>query len=120
MLGATGAYLMVFVVLAFATTNHVGKEYISPAKSSSGFVKQMTVWHNLLAIWLGRILISAIERLQIPGVISISGWIQYHLPSYFLWMTALFFGMLLTKKTASSSGVSALSLRRGITKLMLP
>ncbi|ORX38546.1 SPX domain-domain-containing protein [Kockovaella imperatae] len=102
-LGSTGSYIVVFVVLMGATTHHVGKEYISAKDSSSGFSKQMTIWHNLMAIWLWRYLVSAVEGLHIPGVISVLGWIQYHLPTYFLWMTAIFFGMLLTQKTASSS-----------------
>lgn len=105
-LGATGSYISVYVFLFVTTTHHVGKSYIKPDESSSGFTKQMTIWHNLMAIWLWRYLISAIEGLSVPGVISVLGWITYHLPSYFLWMTGVFFAMLLTKKTASGSGVS--------------
>ena len=105
MLGATGSYMVVFGILGLATVNHVGKTFISPTTSSSGFSSQMTIWHNLLAIWLWRYLVSAIEGIGIPGVVSVLGWIQYHLPSYFLWMTGFFFAMLMTAKTASS-GVS--------------
>lgn len=104
-LGSSGSYLAVYIFLFISTTHHLGKDFISPTESSSGFAAQMTIWHNLLAIWLWRYLISAVEGIAIPGLISVRGWITYHLPSYYLWITALFFSMLLTKKTASS-GVS--------------
>lgn len=65
----------------------------------------MTVWHNLLGIWLWRYLVNAVESIQIPGIISVRGWILYHFPSYYLWMTVVFFVMMLSKKTASH-GVS--------------
>ena len=109
-LGSSGSYLAVYFFLFLQTTNHLGKDFISPTESSSGWTSQMTIWHNLLAIWLWRYLISAIETVQIPGIISVKGWILYHLPSYYLWTTALFFVMLLTKKTASG-GVSLVSSR---------
>jgi len=104
-LGASGSYLAVYVFLFIATTHHLGKDFFSPSNSSSAFAAQMTIWHNLLAIWSWRYLISAVESLSIPGLISIRSWVTYHLPSYYLWVTAFFFLMLLTKKTASG-GVS--------------
>ncbi|WWD19771.1 hypothetical protein CI109_104235 [Kwoniella shandongensis] len=59
----------------------------------------MTTWHNLLAIWLWRFLVSAIEGISIPGLISVIGLILHYIPSYFLWMTGFMFAMLMTKKT---------------------
>jgi hypothetical protein len=104
-LGTSGSYFAVYIFLFISTSHHLGKDFISPSDSSSGFAAQMTIWHNLLAIWLWRYLISAVESLSIPGIISVRGWITYHLPSYYLWITTVFFLMLVTKKTASS-GVS--------------
>jgi hypothetical protein len=104
-LGATGSYLAVYSFLFLSTTHHLGKDFISPSASSSGFVAQMTIWHNLLGIWLWRYLVNAVESIQIPGLINVRGWILYHLPSYYLWMTVVFFVMMLTRKTASG-GVS--------------
>ncbi|WVQ94846.1 hypothetical protein IAU59_001929 [Kwoniella sp. CBS 9459] len=98
-LGSIAAYLIVWAFLALSTINSLGRPFIKKDESSSGFYRQMKIWHNLLAIWLWRYLISAIEGISIPGLISVIGLIQYYLPSYFLWMTGLMFAMLITKKT---------------------
>ena len=113
LLGSTGSYMSVYVFLFISTTHHLGKDFVTPSASSSGFSAQMTIWHNLLAIWLWRCLLSAVEGLQIPGVISVQGWILYHLPSYYLWITGAFFLMLMTKKTASG-GVSRIQPTLGV------
>lgn len=105
LLGATGSYLSSYIFLLVFTIHSLGRDYISPTESSSGFQAQQTIWHNLLAIWLWRYLVSAVEGLSVPGLISVRGWVMYHMPSYYLWVTAFFMGMLLTKKTASG-GVS--------------
>jgi len=107
-LAANSSYMLIWGLFALSTINSVGKEFVSPSKSSSGFTRQMTIWHNLLGLWLWRYLVSAVESISIPGVVSVTGLITYHLPSYFLWMTGAFVGMLLTPKTASSDGVSGL------------
>ncbi|WVF67247.1 hypothetical protein IAT40_001995 [Kwoniella sp. CBS 6097] len=98
-LGSIAAYLIVWAFLALSTINSLGRPFIKKDESSSGFYRQMKIWHNLLAIWLWRYLISAIEDISIPGLISVIGLIQYYLPSYFLWMTGFMFAMLMTKKT---------------------
>ncbi|WVR03249.1 hypothetical protein IAU60_000240 [Kwoniella sp. DSM 27419] len=98
-LGSTAAYVTVWAFLALSTINSLGRPFIRKEDSSSGFYTQMTIWHNLLAIWLWRYLISAIEGISIPGLVSVIGIIQYHLPSYFLWVIGFMFAMLMTKKT---------------------
>jgi len=67
----------------------------------------MTIWHNLLAMWLWRYLISGIEGISIPGVVSIIDLIIHYLPSYFLLTTAFLLAMLVTKKTSDTEKVSA-------------
>jgi len=68
----------------------------------------MIVWHNLLAIWLWRYFVSALEAIGIPGIVSILGLLLYYIPTYFLWMTGFFFLMLITKKIGSKEYVSPL------------
>nr|XP_019010484.1 uncharacterized protein I206_04953 [Kwoniella pini CBS 10737]OCF49265.1 hypothetical protein I206_04953 [Kwoniella pini CBS 10737] len=97
-LGSVAAYVTVWCFLALSTINILGETFIAKDESSSGFFRQMKIWHNLMAIWLWRYLISAIEGISIPGIISVIGLIQYYLPSYFLWMTGFMFAMLMTKK----------------------
>ena len=84
----------------FSTITTVAHPIPDKQKSTSAYVKLMVAWHNLLAIWLWRYLISAIENISVPGVFSVAGWAEYHLPTYWLWMTAWIGAMLLTKKTA--------------------
>ncbi|KAK8853343.1 hypothetical protein IAR55_004047 [Kwoniella newhampshirensis] len=98
-LGGTAAYVAVWFFLAFSTIDNLGRTFISKEESSTGFYAQMTIWHNLLAIWLWRFLISAIEGISVPGLISVIGLILHYIPSYFLWMTGFMFAMLMTKKT---------------------
>ncbi|WVQ86123.1 hypothetical protein IAT38_008291 [Cryptococcus sp. DSM 104549] len=98
-LGAMAVYIIVWAFLSLATISTLGMEVINKKENPSAFYAQMTVWHNVLAIWLWRYLIAAMESTSIPGVISVLGIILHYCPTYFLWMTALFFGMLMTKKT---------------------
>ena len=65
----------------------------------------MIVWHNLLAIWLWRYFVSALEAIGIPGIVSVLGLMLYYIPTYFLWMTGFFFLMLITKKIGSKKYV---------------
>ncbi|WWC64759.1 uncharacterized protein I303_107370 [Kwoniella dejecticola CBS 10117] len=98
-LESVAAYVTVWCFLALSTVNTLGETFVAKDESSSGFFRQMKIWHNLMAIWLWRYLISAIEGIAIPGIVSVIGLIQYYLPSYFLWMTGFMFAMLMTKKT---------------------
>ncbi|WWC91872.1 uncharacterized protein L201_006819 [Kwoniella dendrophila CBS 6074] len=98
-LGSVAAYITVWCYLALSTINSLGRPFIQKDESSSRFFKQMMIWHNLMAIWLWRYLISAIEGISIPGLISVIGLVHYYIPSYFLWMTGIMFAMLMTKKT---------------------
>jgi hypothetical protein len=50
--------------------------------------------------------VSAIEGIGIPGIVSILGLLLYYIPTYFLWMTGFFFLMLITKKIGSKEYVS--------------
>lgn len=111
LLGSTASYLSSYVFLLTTTMHNLGRDLILPSESSSGWTAQQTIWHNLLAIWLWRYLITAVEGLSIPGLISVRGWILHHLPSYYLWITAFFIGMLVTPKTAHG-GVSPAEGRR--------
>ena len=105
-LGGLGSYLTIWSFLSISTINTVGQTYISPKSSSSEYIAQMIIWHNLLAIWLWRFLISGIEHISIPGLVSGLDLILHYLPSYFLWMTVFLFGMLVTEKTAGKDNVS--------------
>nr|XP_031861628.1 uncharacterized protein CI109_002858 [Kwoniella shandongensis]KAA5528700.1 hypothetical protein CI109_002858 [Kwoniella shandongensis] len=98
-LGATAAYVVTWFFLAFSTIDNLGRTFVTKEDSPSRFYTQMTTWHNLLAIWLWRFLVSAIEGISIPGLISVIGLILHYIPSYFLWMTGFMFAMLMTKKT---------------------
>ncbi|WVW81461.1 hypothetical protein I302_103455 [Kwoniella bestiolae CBS 10118] len=97
-LGSLACYLIVWAFLSLSTINTLGAPFISKEDSSSGFYRQMKIWHCTMAIWLWRYLVSAIEGISIPGIISMIGLIQHYLPSYFLWMTGFWFAMLMTKK----------------------
>ncbi len=101
-LGGFGSYLVIWAFLGMSTLITLGKDYISAR--SSRFAGQMTIWHNLLAIWLWRYLMSAIEGICFPGIVSVLDLINHYLPSYFLWSTGLLLGMLVTKKTAGRDG----------------
>jgi len=90
--------------LAFSTINALGAD-LADAKDAL-YKPQMIVWHNLLAIWLWRYFVSAIEGIGIPGIVSILGLLLYYIPTYFLWMTGFFFLMLITKKIGSKEYVS--------------
>lgn len=71
-------------------------------RDDPAYKPQMIIWHNLLAIWIWRYFISALEAIGIPGVVSILGLILYYIPTYFLWVTGFFFLMLVTKKTGDA------------------
>ncbi|WVQ64556.1 uncharacterized protein L199_002723 [Kwoniella botswanensis] len=98
-LGSMACYILVWAFLSLSTINTLGQPFIIKEESSSGFYRQMKIWHCTMAIWLWRYLISAIESISIPGMISVIGLIQYYIPTYFLWMTGWWFAMLVTKKT---------------------
>jgi len=106
-MGGVGSYLTIWCILALSTIDQLGKDYTFA--SGKGFAAQMSTWHNLLAIWLWRYLVSAWEGLSIPGVISITGVITHYLPSYYLWITAFLFAMLITDKRASEDKVNSIS-----------
>jgi uncharacterized membrane protein len=91
-------------MLAGSTINTLGQDYI-PASNSPESVSQMTIWHNLLALWLWRYLVTVFEGLSFFGVVSVAGLIKYYLPSYYLWATAFFVAMLITPKTAGTDKV---------------
>lgn len=73
-----------------------------PTRADETYKPQMIIWHNLLAIWLWRYFISALEAIGIPGIVSVLGLILYYIPTYFLWVTGFFFLMLVTKKTGDT------------------
>lgn len=54
---------------------------------------------NILAIWTWRLLLSAIESIEIPGVLSVRDCLTYYVPSYYTWTTAVFVAMLVVDKT---------------------
>lgn len=89
---------MVWAYLTLQTVTTLGEEAASSA-DREGFKAQQTVWHNLLAIWLWRYLLSAVESISIPGLISVMSLIVFYVPSWFLWSTAFMFAMLVTPKT---------------------
>ncbi|RSH93528.1 hypothetical protein EHS25_007886 [Saitozyma podzolica] len=97
-LGATASYLSTWFFIALSTLSHLSRPLADKADKEA-YRAQQTVWHNLLALWLWRYLISAVESITVPGLISVMGLILHYLPSYFLWMTAFFLGMMVTKKT---------------------
>ncbi|CAD6589433.1 MAG: hypothetical protein TREMPRED_005354 [Tremellales sp. Tagirdzhanova-0007] len=101
-LGVLGSYLTIWAFLAISTINSLGRDFVS-SRAATEFASQMTIWHNLLAIWLWRYLISAIEGITVPGVVSMVGLITHYFPSYFLWVTVFLFAMLVTKKTANKN-----------------
>ena len=91
--------------MSFSTINALGAD-LADAKDPL-YKPQMIVWHNLLAIWLWRYFVSALEAIGIPGIVSILGLLLYYIPTYFLWMTGFFFLMLITKKIGSKEYVSS-------------
>ena len=93
--------------MTFSTINALGADLAE--SKDPGYKPQMIVWHNLLAIWLWRYFVSAIEGIGIPGIVSILGLLLYYIPTYFLWMTGFFFLMLITKKIGSKEYVSRTS-----------
>jgi hypothetical protein len=97
-LGATASYLSTWFFIALSTLSHLSRPLADKADKEA-YRAQQTVRHNLLALWLWRYLISAVESITVPGLISVMGLILHYLPSYFLWMTAFFLGMMVTKKT---------------------
>ncbi|GFZ50126.1 hypothetical protein JCM24511_07881 [Saitozyma sp. JCM 24511] len=105
-LGATASYLSTWFFLALSTLSHLSRPLADKADKEA-YRAQQTVWHNLLAIWLWRYLISAVESITVPGLISVMGLILHYLPTYFLWMTAFFLGMMVTKKTREGNHASS-------------
>ncbi|WVQ74369.1 hypothetical protein IAR50_003969 [Cryptococcus sp. DSM 104548] len=96
------AYLIIWGTMSLSTISATSQDQVSKAKDSSGYYSQMTVWHNLLAIWLWGLLISSVESFAIPGLVSAKDLILYHLPSYFLWVTVFMLAAMMTKKTEKS------------------
>lgn len=86
---------------AFLTLQSISAlgEDVVPSTDREGFKAQQTVWHNLLAIWLWRYLLSAVESISIPGLVSVIGLILFYVPSWFLWSTAFMYAMIATPKT---------------------
>ncbi|KAL7424484.1 hypothetical protein Q5752_000168 [Cryptotrichosporon argae] len=96
-LGATGSYLVVWSYLCLQTVLSAGAPALP--ETSRGFAAQMAAWHNMLAIWLWRALVGTLDGMAVPGVVSARALLQYYVPSYNLWITALLVGMLVTRKT---------------------
>ncbi|ORY34942.1 hypothetical protein BCR39DRAFT_490578 [Naematelia encephala] len=102
-LGSTGSFLTIWFFLAISTINTIG-EYVPDQTTQLEYYRtQQTIWHNLLAIWMFRFLISTLESISIPGLVSLLDVVLHHLPSYFLWITIFLFAMLLTKKTVDDT-----------------
>lgn len=99
-IGETGSFVATWTYLTFSTINALGADQFS--REDDGYKPQMIIWHNLLAIWLWRYFISAIEAIGIPGIVSVLGVILYYIPTYFLWVTGFIFLMLVTKKTGDA------------------
>ncbi|OWZ67530.1 hypothetical protein AYX14_05672 [Cryptococcus neoformans] len=99
-LGAKAAYFIIWAFLGVSTVNAFGQPLKSKEANSVKYYKQMTVWHNLMAIWLWRILISAIEGINIPGIASATGIILHYMPTFYLWAAVFMLSMLVTKKSA--------------------
>lgn len=89
-----------------STVNAFGQPLKSKEANSVKYYKQMTVWHNLMAIWLWRISISAIEGINIPGIASATGIILHYMPTFYLWAAVFMLSMLVTKKSADHHHVS--------------
>ncbi|ODN73416.1 hypothetical protein L202_07941 [Cryptococcus amylolentus CBS 6039] len=102
LLRETTAYLLIWGSILLSTVKVISQDQVQKQQDPAGYYNQMTVWHNLLAIWLWGFLISTIQSLAIPGLVSIKDLILYHLPSYFLWATLFILAMMLTKKTEKS------------------
>ncbi|KIY35115.1 hypothetical protein I305_02682 [Cryptococcus gattii E566] len=100
-LGGQAAYFIIWAFICLSTVNALGQPLKSKEVSSTQYYKQMTVWHNLMAIWLWRLLISAIEGTNIPGVASAIDLVSYYIPNFYLWVTVFIFAALVTKKTAN-------------------
>jgi hypothetical protein len=93
--------------MSFSTINALGADLAE--RTDPKYKPQMIIWHNLLAIWLWRYFVSAIEAIGIPGIVSVLGLLLYYIPTYFLWMTGFFFLMLVTKKIGGKDYVRHLA-----------
>ncbi|XAO27431.1 hypothetical protein I312_106285 [Cryptococcus bacillisporus CA1280] len=76
----------------------------------------MTVWHNLMAIWLWKLLISAIEGTNIPGIASAIDLVLYYIPNFYLWVTVFIFAALVAKKTADRHHYADIGYARCLTE----
>ncbi|KIR34249.1 hypothetical protein I352_03486 [Cryptococcus deuterogattii MMRL2647] len=99
-LGGQAAYFIIWAFVCLSTVNALGQPLKSKETSSTQYYKQMTVWHNLMAIWLWRLLISVIEGTNIPGIASAIDFVLYYIPNFYLWVTVFIFAALVTKQTA--------------------
>ncbi|ALO60769.1 hypothetical protein CNI01355 [Cryptococcus deneoformans JEC21] len=99
-LAAQAAFFIAWAFVGLSTVNALGQPLKTKEASSVKYYKQMTVWHNLMAIWLWRILISAIEGINVPGIASATGLILHFVPTFYLWATVFMLSMLVTKKSA--------------------
>ncbi|WVO16718.1 hypothetical protein L204_104399 [Cryptococcus depauperatus] len=97
--GSLAVYVAAWAYLSISTITMLGRRLVKKEESSSQHYKQMTNWHNTMAIWLWRFIISAMEGIHIPGIISAMDLILHYIPTYFLWATGFMFAMLMTKKT---------------------
>lgn len=100
--GATGSYVATWALLSLQTVSALGASVPRPSDDPKGYVEAMTTQHCLLAIWMWRYLLSTIESFTIPPFFSMIGFIMVYLPSYYLWVTAFFIGMLVTPKLQKS------------------
>ncbi|WVN89269.1 uncharacterized protein L203_104490 [Cryptococcus depauperatus CBS 7841] len=82
--GSLAVYVAVWAYLSISTITMLGRRLVKKEESSSQHYKQMTNWHNTMAIWLWRFIISAMEGIHIPGIISAMDLILHYIPTYFL------------------------------------
>nr|KIR44948.1 hypothetical protein I312_05921 [Cryptococcus bacillisporus CA1280] len=115
-LGDQAVYFIIWAFICLSTANVLGQPLKSKEVSSTQYYKQMTVWHNLMAIWLWKLLISAIEGTNIPGIASAIDLVLYYIPNFYLWVTVFIFAALVAKKTADRHHYADIGYARCLTE----
>lgn len=98
-LGAKGSYATIWLGLAFQTARALATPRPAPPAQRHTDINELARCHNILAIWLLRVILTGVERLALSPFAWLGEIITRWVPTYHIWMTALFAAMLVVDKT---------------------
>ncbi|KAL1405107.1 hypothetical protein Q8F55_008730 [Vanrija albida] len=101
-LGHLAAYVLTFLLLMAQTLQVYGTPIPVDEEGKptvEGVHAQLIGCHGLIAMWAIRVLVTAFEEFEVPGIFSLRGLVVHYIPTYYLWITLLFVAMVATTPT---------------------